>query len=674
MNLFAEDTNFISVDYTFLDNAYDFPKYYDKITSMGNIIGIDTETTGLDYHSDRVIMVQISNGYDTYVIDVRNIELKKHKPIKDYLENESVLKIAQNATFDYSMLKMSSGIELNNLYCTKVAEQVISAGKDPAEKFNLAAIVKKRLGFTLEKEIRTSFLNTYNLPFSDSQILYGARDAYILPEVYNQQQIDIEKYGLQEVIELEMKCIAPLSDMTLHGCLIDKDKWRLIIKYAGIFQEKVDKQLRKDFSDVATQQTLFGEVPINLKSQPQLLSYLRKLGVPLETTSVKELKDYENTYEAVAHLLEYRRYEKIRSSYGEELLSKIKTSTGRLHPEYNQTAAKTGRSSSSNPNSQQFPRGKEFVDKLIPADLKNEEVYSLLKSSDYVLPEKSLEDKDAKDNEKYSLIGTLSSGEVLYVDRQEGLYYYIPDFRECFKPSPGYKIVQLDFPQAEMRIMAALSGDRVMLDAFANNQDVYKRTAAEALKIPYEKVDKKQRTNFKSVLLGLGYGLSPFGLARNLKISKDEAEDIFNRFHHAFPVLSAWLEKTGAESFKRGYADTVIGRRRWLPFLIDPNKQQDEAETLMHALIREGKNMPMQGGNSDLTKKCLVYIYNEIKKRKLPAHLMLVVHDEFVGEALEEYAKEVALVFEECADRAFAELFPQVPTHCEALIGDYWVK
>jgi hypothetical protein len=315
---------------------------------MGPDIGLDTETNGLDPHSNKVLMLQLSDGQSAFVIDTRTTDISA---LKEYLESDSIIKIAHNAVFDYSMLKMSTGIELKNIYCTMVAEQVVSAGKKFGEKFGLNSVVLKRLGMYLDKDPSTSFLTIGNSPFTGIQKLYGARDAYILPEIRNQQLLDIEENGIERIIDIEMGCLIPFAEMQLRGCVLDDKKWKLILEYAHVFENRVGKKLKEIFEEVDAQPTLFGLSSINLNSQPQLLTMFRRFGLGMESTSSEELEDNIGKHQAVDLLLEYRTYEKIRAAYGDQLLRLINKVTNRLHPKFNQAYAKTGRSSSC------FPEG-----------------------------------------------------------------------------------------------------------------------------------------------------------------------------------------------------------------------------------------------------------------------------------------------------------------------------
>lgn len=662
------EANEVQVEYVFIDSTHELKANLNKIIDMGPDIGLDTETNGLDPHFNRVLMLQLSDGRSTFVIDARtsNITL-----LKDYLESDSVIKVAHNAVFDYSMLKKSADICMQNIYCTMVAEQVVSAGRKFGEKFGLDSVAYKRLGIALDKDPSTSFLTIGNSPFTGIQKLYGARDAFILPEIRNQQLLDIEENGIDKIIEIEMGCLVPFAEMQLRGCVLDKEKWKLILEYAHVFENRVGKKLKEIFEEVDSQPTLFGLSSINLNSQPQLLSMFRKFGLGMESTSSEELEDNIGKHQAVDLLLEYRIYEKIRAAYGDQLLGLINKVTGRLHPKFNQAYAKTGRSSSSNPNAQNIPAPKEFDDKLV--ELSKKQIPEKAFENPLPVPEKDVSDKKASPEEKYALF--YEDGiRKYYVDNKGTTYIYVYDFRDCFISAPGYSIVQCDMPKAEICIMADMSGDKKLIDAINNGEDVYKRAAAESLGIEYSSVTPAERKTYKAVVLGLAYGLSAYGLARNNKMSEEHANEVIERFRGAFPVLNTWLDREGRIALMRCYSLTKMGRKLFLPFDIDPNSDPVGADSLARGNERRGKNFCMQGGNADLTKMSLFEIHKEVKRRNLDAGLQLVIHDEFVGEAREDQAVEFGQIMAEKIEEAFKFVYPSVIVKPDFNIGKYWKK
>ncbi|MFI5212322.1 MAG: DNA polymerase, partial [Ignavibacteria bacterium] len=252
---------------------------------------------------------------------------------------------------------------------------------------------------------------------------------------------------------------------------------------------------------------------------------------------------------------------KLRSTYTEGLLEIINKRTGKIHTSYNQTVAATGRLSSANPNLQNIP-------------IRTEIGRSLRKA-------------------------------------------FIPDKK-------GNIILSADYSQIELRIMAHLSGDENMIKAFEKKHDIHTETAAKVFKVKLDKVDQSMRRKAKEVNFGLIYGIQAFGLASRLNIDMREARDIIQAYFANFPTINAWLEKTKEFARKKGYTETLAGRRRYLPNINNRNsvvRQRDE---------RIAINMPVQGTAADMIKIAMINIYEEFKKKKLKSKMILQVHDELV--------------------------------------------
>lgn len=677
-----KELKFFEPNYIFIDTNEKLKEHLDAITAL-NPVALDTETQGLDYFKDELLLLQLSDDTLSYVLDIRpgKVDLT---PLVSYLEDPSVVKIGQNLGFDYSMLKVQRNIELKGMYCLMIAEQVITAGQDTTMSYKLEAICKRRLGIQLNKKVVSSFIgHPLELPFTKKQLDYAASDTLVLPEIFYQQQKAIEKHGLQKTIALEMACLGPLADTTIHGCNIDYDAWNLILDHSKDVEIRIANDIREILSTVSEQTSLFGTPVINLNSQKQLIKYLNKLGIPVMDTKSDTLEEVADMHPVIHMILEYREFEKIRSSYGDKLLNKKKKKTSRIHPSFHQCRAATGRMSSSTPNFQQIHRPKAFYKKLFeifPTDPYYEEVQKVLeayKDNGGALPSLHRETPDVDYSEKYFKLGRICSSLKyktpnmdIYVDSTGIVYKYIPDFRECFTAPKGYKIVDADFSQCELRILAALSKDPKMLKVYREDGDIHTETAREI----FGSTDKEHRDAAKPINFGIAYGQTSWGLSRLIGKPESYCKEILNRVKERFPVRARWLERTGEVSFEKGYSRTVIGRIRWLPMIIDPIKFPEEAERYRHALMRRGTNHEIQGTNADITKYALILMSRAFKKEGLDAHVVIVVHDEFVIEAREDQAERVARVTEECMAKAFNHLIPDISMPCEAKIADYWSK
>lgn len=321
-------------------------------------LAVDTETTGLNPYYSNVLLIQIATPEKVYIYDCT--KLKDLSPVKKILEEEKYLKILQNAKFDFKMLKHHYKIEMNNIFDTMLAERILTAGI--SREISLKAITGKYLNRYMDKSVRSSFVNS-NGNFTETQLKYAAEDVIVLHPIYKIQKIQLEKHNLTQIGELEFKTLVAVGDMELNGVKLDKEKWRKLIVEAGKNKDKVEKELLAILTKNKAseeQQSLFDNMhSINLNSSMQLLKAFKKIGIDLPDTSNKTLKEHGEK-EAIKCLLEYRKYEKLITSFGDNMLQLINDKTGRIHPDFYQFGADTGRFSCQNPNVQQIPSSHEF--------------------------------------------------------------------------------------------------------------------------------------------------------------------------------------------------------------------------------------------------------------------------------------------------------------------------
>lgn len=350
-----------------------------SVLARHDVLGVDTECTGLDPYMAKVSLVQIATPSKAYVFDVRHdtphssLHLDVLKPI---LVGKQ-LKILQNATYDMQMIKAKCGYYIENIYDTMLVEQLLNLGV--GFKSSLDYLTKKYLGITMDKQPRDTFAK-YEQRFKDYQLEYSANDAVVLHEIRNCQLPQIVEQGLQEVCRLEFEFTKALSEMELNGMLLDVNKWRAIISEAESDMYESEKKASSLLAQTEDQTTLFGVSAINIGSPQQLLASLKKHGLPVESTNNNELSKYKGM-PVVDALLDYRKYYKLVSTYGEPLIKQINSITGRLHTQFKQMVA-TGRMSSSHPNLQNIPKKQMYRScfvapegyRLITADMSGAEL------------------------------------------------------------------------------------------------------------------------------------------------------------------------------------------------------------------------------------------------------------------------------------------------------------
>ncbi len=328
--------------------------------SRTKILGFDTETTELDPYKGVVRLVQLSDGKTTQVIDLKPFydtgnlkELPELQPLRDLISDPQIIKVAHNAKFDAKWVRHHLGAELNGVFDTYLASQLISAG-DQDRRHSLHDVAQFFTGTELDKSQQVSNWGADDL--SDEQIEYAARDAAVMLPLRDQVAERLKTDGLENVAALEFDCVTPIAEMELNGFFMDEGRWRTQLEKTRGLQAKAADELQDLLSAGVAQATLFGRPEINLDSQQQVMAALVNLGIPVpETTRGWQLQPLADEYPVIKKLLEYRSVAKAISSFGENILEFIEPKTGRLHADFRQIGAPTGRFSCSNPNLQQIP-------------------------------------------------------------------------------------------------------------------------------------------------------------------------------------------------------------------------------------------------------------------------------------------------------------------------------
>jgi len=571
------------------------------------IIEVDTETTGLDPLKDKVVLLQIGVHGKAYVFDVRDgmVDANVFKPL---LEGNENLKLIQNTVFDYEMLKTNFGIELNRIYDTMLAEQLLYLGLH--NKSNLQYLVAKYLHLNMPKDIGRTFQD-YNQKYQEYQLRYAANDVVVMKDIYNLQIHKLQQDSLMRVAQLEFDFTKPLAEMQLNGMLLDVPRWQGILDEMTLERDRLRIQLSDAFNRTIDQNTLFGVSLLNLDSPTQVVKCLNSLGVPVESTDVKELSKYKNNA-IVKLLLDYRKYEKFITTYGEPMIDRAHPITGRLHTRFRQMVD-TGRLSSSNPNLQNIPKEQKYRAcfiarpgyKLITCDMSQAEL---------------------------RILGDFSGD---------------PVFLEAFAKG-------LDLHTRTAADLFGLTYDEVIADKKLADGDANK---------------KNYRSNVKSLNFGLVYGLTKVGLSLRMGTSENEAQKLIDAYFNKYPRIKIWLDKAARSAVMSRFSTTISGRRRYYRL---PEPSDSQFNRLKGSIERQGKNHPIQGSNADTIKQAMVYVVDRIKP--YDARLLSTVHDETITEAREDQAEEVKAIIEKATIDGFAAFFSKVEMKADADVADYWVK
>lgn len=358
ISLGAEDVGLPRPNYEYItteEGARKALSYIDRYPT----IAIDTETTGLDPYKAKWSLLQIGTQDKSFVFDVRyDTEHSSINPkmFNDLFTDNSKDKLVQNAAYDMKIIKRNTGVYLNNVYDTMLAEQLLGLGLN-FNKAGLAALVEKYIGLVMPKEPRGTFMD-YGQVFSEYQLVYAANDVVVLPTIRDIQIDKIRKEGLSNVFDLECRFLVPLCEMELNGICIDVERWRKIMHEVELEKDILKAQVQASLDKLCPQTTLFGVSLTNVDSNPQLKKALLSMGLELESVDSKALELYRGL-PVIDSLLGYRKANKLISTYAEPLIAKINEYTGRLHTDFKQMVS-TGRLSSSNPNLQNIPRKQKF--------------------------------------------------------------------------------------------------------------------------------------------------------------------------------------------------------------------------------------------------------------------------------------------------------------------------
>ncbi len=329
------------------------------------VVGFDTETTELDPFDGTIRLVQISNGRNTVVIDLNPFRnsgdlksISDLEPLRKLLAAARPVKIAHNAKFDAKWISHHLGVELGGTFDTFLASQLIAAG-DRDRRHSLAEVTSFFLGTELDKTEQISDWEAAEL--SQSQVEYAARDAATMVPLRAKIAEKLKEDGLRAAAQLEFECVTPIAEMELNGFYLDRDRWNKQLERVKNERQRIGFELQEMLSAGVAQASLFGVAEINLNSQQQVTDALLNLGVPVPgTTQGWQLQPLAAKYPVVEKLLEYRGVAKSLTSFGENILEFVRPETGRIHADFRQIGAPSGRFSCSKPNLQQIPHGYEY--------------------------------------------------------------------------------------------------------------------------------------------------------------------------------------------------------------------------------------------------------------------------------------------------------------------------
>ncbi|MFM1771221.1 MAG: hypothetical protein RLZZ71_363 [Bacteroidota bacterium] len=572
-----------------------------------SIFSFDTETSDLEPHSAYLVGLSFSTKAHTgwYVPISSNFEeaVKQLEFFKDIFADTSKTLVAQNYKFDYKMMKKYGMKIQNKIFDTMLAHYVINADG----KHGMDALSESYLNYkpvSIESLIGPKGKNQNSMAHLPAESIkdYAAEDADVTLQLAEIFMPELEKQGTTSVLEnIETPLIEVLANMEWEGIRVDKD-----------FLNAYSVELGKELDIIEEKITELAGEKFNLDSPKQLgVILFEKLKITTEMKKTKTgqystgedvLQRYLHTHEIVPLILDYRELRKLKSTYIDTLPTMINPITGRVHTNFMQAVAATGRLSSNQPNLQNIPirtsRGKEI--------------------------------------------------RKAFVARDE-----------------NHVLVSADYSQVELRIIAALSGDQNMIEAFQQGEDIHKATASKVFNVPLEEVTKDMRSKAKAVNFGIIYGQGPFGLAQQLGISRTEAKNIIEAYYTQFAALKTYQHKAVEDCRSKGFVETVLGRRRFLP---DINSSNAISRSFAE---RNAVNAPIQGSAADVIKMAMAKIQAALKAANLKTKMVLQVHDELLFDTPKEEIDQVfALVKHEMENAVKLA----VPLEVEIQAGNNWLE
>ena len=581
-----------------------------KKLSQAKIIAFDTETTSLNYMEAEIVGVSfaIEAGKAAYIPfshDYENapIQLQREtvlQALTPVLENPNIKKIGHNIKYDLEVLA-NHHINLAGIEFDTMLESYIL--DSTSNKHDMDSLALKYLSWRTisfeEVAGKGAKQVTFNKVSIDSAAKYAAEDADVTLQLHQTLWPRLEK-------EEGLKSVFLDIEMPLVPVLAIIERNGVLIDADKL--KKQSTELEKRLAELGKETFAQAGSEFNLNSPKQLQDILfGKLNLPvLQKTPTGQPSTAENVLQELALdfplpklIIEYRTISKLITTYTKRLPEQINPKTQRIHTSYNQTGAATGRLSSSEPNLQNIP-----------------------------------------------------------VRTQEGRR-----IRQAFIAPSGYKIISSDYSQIELRIMAHMSGDPALLNAFENDLDIHQATAAEVLGIPLEKVTSEERRSAKAINFGLIYGMSAFGLAKQLGVGRDAAQSYIDRYFARYPRVKDYMENTRLTAHQKGFVETLWGRRLYLP---DINSSQIMRQK---AAERTAINAPLQGSAADIIKRAMITLNQWLQQNKLDAKMIMQVHDELVFEVAE---KDVPVMTDIIRTHMMAAAQLKVPLVVSIGAGDNW--
>jgi len=567
----------------------------------------DTETTGLNPLTAELVGIAFSweVGKGFYLPFSENKEEAQEllEALRPFFENEAIEKVGQNLKYDIKVLAKYNITVKGKLFDTMLAHYLIN----PDMRHNMDVLAETYLNYSpisIETLIGKKGKNQKSMrdvPL-EIQTEYAVEDADITLQLKELFTNELGEANTQKLFDdIEIPLLRVLAAMELEGINLDTE-----------FLNSLSNQLNSDIADLEQKiYTAAGE-EFNIASPKQLgdilFDKMKLVAKPKKTktgqyaTGEEILSYLAKDHEIIQSILDFRGLSKLKSTYVDALPLQVEPSTGRVHTDYMQTVAATGRLSSNNPNLQNIPirteRGRQVRKAFVPR------------------------------NEDYTLLAA-------------------------------------DYSQIELRIIAALSEEETMIEAFKNGEDIHASTASKVFNVPLSEVTREQRSNAKTVNFGIIYGVSAFGLSNQTDLNRNEAKELIDTYYETYPKLKRYIGTQVDFARDNGYVQTVLGRRRYLKDINSRNA------VVRGAAERNAVNAPIQGSAADIIKIAMINIYNKLNSNNYKTKMLLQVHDELVFDVYKPELEAIKTLVKTEMESAFNL---SVPLDVDMDTGDNWLE
>ncbi len=567
----------------------------------------DTETTGLNPITAELVGIafswEVGKGFYVPFPEDKNEAQELIEQLRPFFENEGIEKIGQNLKYDIKVLKKYNLQVKGRLFDTMLAHYLIN----PDMRHNMDVLAETYLNYTpvsiteLIGKKGKNQLSMRQVPV-EQQTEYAVEDADITLQLKEHFEKELGEANTQKLFDdIEVPLLRVLADMELEGINLDTE-----------FLNSLSEVLNSDIANLEKSIYEAAGEEFNIASPKQLgvilFEKMKLVDKPKKTktgqysTAEDVLSYLAKDHQIIQNILDFRGLSKLKSTYVDALPTQVESSTGRVHTDYMQTVAATGRLSSNNPNLQNIPirteRGRQVRKAFVPRD------------------------------ENHTLLAA-------------------------------------DYSQIELRIIAALSEEETMIDAFKKGKDIHASTAAKVFNVPIDEVTREQRSNAKTVNFGIIYGVSAFGLSNQTDLSRTEAKELIDTYYKTYPKLRNYMSEQVDFARDNGYVQTVLGRRRYLKDINSRNA------VVRGAAERNAVNAPIQGSAADIIKIAMINVHKKLEEGNYKSKMLLQVHDELVFDVYKPELEAMKVLIKSEMESAYKL---SVPLDVDLDIGDNWLE